>query len=291
MASQSNDIRRAIWLSVLMVTLSSTAIAAAKYVSANVTTAAIVTVQFLICTLVCVPRIKRPRLRSLRTERLGLHLLRGLAGALGFYLFYGAVENISLVDAMMLRQSAPLLVPLVLWSWNREKISKSAWLPLVIGFSGIAVILRPTTAELNWWHVAGLLSALGLAISMVATRKLASTEPTARILFYYCLFSLVCMAPLSVGDFDGLTALDWIAMLYIGIAVSVALELYTRAYGMAPTATIAPINYFSVVLAGIWGWLIWDQVPDRFSILGSILVAVGGILTLYFAQREHTTAA
>ena len=183
-----------------MVTLSSTAIAAAKYVSANVTTAAIVTVQFLICTLVCVPRIKRPRLRSLRTERVGLHLLRGLAGALGFYLFYGAVENISLVDAMMLRQSAPLLVPLVLWSWNREKISKSAWLPLVIGFSGIAVILRPTTAELNWWHVAGLLSALGLAISMVATRKLASTEPTARILFYYCLFSLVCMAPLSVGD-------------------------------------------------------------------------------------------
>jgi len=63
-----------------------------------------------------------------------------------------------------------------------------------------------------------------------------------------------------------------------------ALELYTRAYGMAPASAIAPITYFGVVLGGLWGWLFWDQIPDRWSLLGSALVIVGGLLTIYLAR-------
>jgi len=79
--------------------------------------------------------------------------------------------------------------------------------------------------------------------------------------------------------------LDWLAMLYIGVAIYLVLELYTRAYGMAPTATIAPINYLAVVLAGFWGWLFWNQVPDRWTLLGSVLVIIGGLLTVYHARE------
>ena len=83
----------------------------------------------------------------------------------------------------------------------------NAWLPLFIGFAGIAVILRPSPTGLSWWHAAGLVSALTLAISMVATRKLASPEPTLRILFYYVVLSLVCVTPFRVGDFQSLNTL------------------------------------------------------------------------------------
>ena len=284
MSTDRQDLQRAIFLSVLMVMLGSTAAAATKYVSAHVSTQAIVTFQYFVCTLLCLPRILRCGVQTLRTQRLGLHFMRGLAGVVSFYLFYAALHNIALMDAMMLRQSAPLTVPLVLWVWNREKIPTSAWLPLAIGFAGIAIILRPSPLGLSWWHAGGFLSALGLAISMVGTRKLATTEPTARIVFYYCALSLVCVAPFSMGDFDNLATLDWLALWYVGIAIYLVLVLYTRAYGMAPTAAIAPINYFSVVLAGLWGWLFWDQVPDRWSLTGSVLVIAGGLLTIYLAQ-------
>ncbi|MEZ5572669.1 MAG: DMT family transporter [Halioglobus sp.] len=285
MITQRHAVRHAIFLSIIMVLLGSTAAAMTKYVSAHVTTEAIVTVQYLVGTLMCLPRILRPGLQSLRTQRLGLHMVRGLVGVASFYLFYAALDNIPMLDAMMLRQSAPLSVPLVLWLWLREKVSASAWLPLMIGFVGIAIILRPTPTGLSWWHAGGFLSALGLALSMVSTRKLATTEPTARILFYYCVISLACIAPFSVHDFSGLAALDWFAMLYIGFAIYLTLELYTRAYGMAPTAAIAPINYFAVVLAGLWGWLFWDQIPDVWSVLGSVLVILGGLLTIYLARK------
>lgn len=287
MPSQQHAVRHAIMLSLLMVTLASTAVAATKYASAHVTTAAIITVQYFICTLLCLPRIMRLGNAGLRTTRLGLHLARGLAGVLCFYLFYAALDHIPMMDAMMLRQSAPLSVPLIMWLWGREKVLASAWLPLGIGFAGIAIILRPSPLGLSWWHAAGFLSAVGLAFSMVATRKLATTEPNARILFYYCVLSLACVAPFGLGDLDGLRLLDWAAMVYIGIAIYLVLELYTRAYGMAPTAAIAPINYFAVVLAGFWGWLFWGQVPDHWSLLGSALVMAGGLLTIYLAREKN----
>jgi drug/metabolite transporter (DMT)-like permease len=286
MRAQPQAVRKAIVLSFAMVALASTAVATTKYASQYTSTEAIITVQYLVCTLLCLPRIVRAGMKNLQTQRLGLHLLRGVVGVIGFYLFYASINHIPLVDAMLLRQSAPLMVPLVLWLWFAEKIPNSAWLPLGIGFIGIVVILRPSPEGLSWWHAGGVASAIALAISMVATRRLASSEPTHRILFYYVVLSLVCVAPFSIGDYSGIPLAGWLTMLYVGVAIYGTLDLYTRAYGMAPTAAIAPINYFAVVLAGLWGWLFWAQVPDYWSIAGSCLVILGGLLTIYLASAK-----
>jgi drug/metabolite transporter (DMT)-like permease len=290
LADHTPTVRYAIYLSFLMVAIASTAAAAAKFASGRATTEAIVTIQFLVCTVLCLPPTLRPGLANLATRRLPLHLFRGAVGVLGFYLFFAALDNIPMVDAMLLRQSAPLTVPLVMWIWNRERVPASAWLPLGIGFLGIAIILRPSPEGLSWWHAAGFLSALTLSISMVATFELARTEPGERILFYYFVLSVACVAPFSVGDFGGLRWQEWLAMLYIGIAIYFTLRLYTRAYAIAPASAIAPINYFAVVLAGFWGWLFWDQVPDHWSLLGSLLVIAGGLLTIYLARGAATIA-
>jgi drug/metabolite transporter (DMT)-like permease len=288
MPAQSGEIRKAIALSFIMVGLASTAVAATKFASGYATTAVIVSVQYLVCTLLCLPRIARAGTRNLKTARLGLHFFRGIAGVIGFYLFYASIEHIPMVDAMLLRQSAPLMVPLVLLIWQGEYVTKNTWPPLAIGFIGIAVILRPSSMGLSWWHAAGVISAITLALSMVATRQLARTEPTYRILFYYVVLSLICVAPLSIGSYSGIPLQAWFAMLYIGIAIYGTLDLYTRAYGMAPTEVIAPINYFAVVLAGFWGWLFWQQVPDAWSLTGSAMVIFGGLLTINSSRKKSS---
>jgi drug/metabolite transporter (DMT)-like permease len=205
---------------------------------------------------------------------------------LGFYFYYAVLNHIPLVDAMLLRQTAPLAAPLVMWIWTRDKVPAAAWLPIVIGFVGVAVILRPSPAGLSWWHAAGLASGIALALSMVATYRLATTEPDARILFYYFALSLLCVAPFSVGDFAAIRWQDWLAMLYIGVSIYYTLGLYTRAYAIAPASAIAPITYLAIVLGGLWGWLIWGQIPDRWSLIGSALVIGGGLLTLFLGRAR-----
>ncbi|PLW70149.1 DMT family transporter [Pseudohalioglobus lutimaris] len=281
---QAEQTRQAIYLSLVMVSIASTAAVVTKYASAHASIEAIVTVQYLVCLLLCARVTLRPGLANLRSERLGLHLFRGAVGVLGFYLFYAALEHIPMVDAVLLRQSAPLTVPLVLWAWNREQVPNRALWPLAIGFIGVAVILRPSTAGLSWWHAGGFISALCLGISMVATHKLATSEPASRILFYYFFLSLACVAPFSLGDFGSLRWQDWAAMVYVGVAIYATLRLYTRAYAIAPAHAIAPVNYLAVVLAAFWGWLLWGQVPDRWSLLGSALVIAGAMLTLHLSR-------
>lgn len=281
MTSDGADIRHAVYLSLLMVLLASSAVAAARLASETASTAAIVTVQYAICLLCSLPACLKPGLENLKTTVLGLHLVRGLAGVLGFYLFYAALANIPLVDASLLRQSAPLIVPVVIFLWIRERIPSGDWLPLIIGFAGVVIILRPGPQGLSWWHLAGFLSAAALAVTMVATFRLATTEPDSRILFYYFVISLLCVAPFSLADFSGIQTRDWLAMIYVGVTFYYALVLYTRAYGIAPASTIAPLNYLTVPLGGLWGWLLWQQVPDLWSVTGSALVIAGGLLTLY----------
>jgi drug/metabolite transporter (DMT)-like permease len=290
MTVDRHSVNYAIYLSLMMVLLASTGVVAAKYASFSASTEVIVTVQFAICLLFCLPATLGPERQSLHTQRLGLHLFRGAAGVAGFYLYYVVLDYIPLVDAMMLRQTAPLAVPLVMWAWGREKVPATAWLPITIGFIGVVIILRPSPAGMSWWHAAGLGSGIALAFSMVATFRLATTEPDSRILFYYFSLSLLCVAPFSVGDFAGIRWQDWLAMLYIGVSMYYTLVLYTRAYAIAPASAIAPITYLATVLGGIWGWLIWSQIPDGWTLAGSALVIGGGLLTLFLGRPRRPLA-
>ena len=103
---------------------------------------------------------------------------------------------------------------------------------------------------------------------------------------YYFALSLLCVAPFSVGDFAAIRWQDWLAMLYIGVSIYYTLGLYTRAYAIAPASAIAPITYLAIVLGGLWGWLIWGQIPDRWSLIGSALVIGGGLLTLFLGRAR-----
>ncbi|MEH6550881.1 MAG: DMT family transporter [Pseudomonadales bacterium] len=276
----------AIGLSIIMVALASAAAAATKIATENVSALVIVAAQYVVCLLISIPLVLRSGVSSLQTSRWGMHIFRGLIGVLGFGLYYSALEHTPLVDAVLLRQSAPLCVPLVLWLWQKQGITYSGWLPIIIGFVGVVLILSPSGDEISIWHVAGFFSALTLAISMVATHKLASTEPGQRILFYYFVISLICVLPLTLGQWSSITGRDWALMLFIGIAMYCTLWLYTRAYSMATANVIAPINYIAVVFSGLIGWGLWGHIPNDQAITGIALVIAGGLLTLYLSQRE-----
>ena len=58
------------------------------------------------------------------------------------------------------------------------------------------------------------------------------------------------------------------------------MKLYNHAYANAPASTIAPLTYFGVIFAGVFGWLFWDQIPDAKSLVGMLLIVTGGIMAI-----------
>lgn len=277
-STASESLFKGLALALLMVFLGSTVAAVGKHLAGQVSTATIVLAQYLGCFMLVMPAVLRGGRRALATTAPWLHLVRGVSGVACFYTYYLALGAIPLADATLLRNTAPLIVPLIILLVFRRNLRRQQWWPLLLGFGGIALILRPEGGGLSLWHLMGFVSGVTLAISMVSTRMLAQREPETRILFYYFVISLLLAAPLYATDPQPipLSALPW--LIYVGVAMYLTFVLYTRAYRHASAEILAPINYFAVVFAGLLDWLIWQRVPDATSLAGIALAITGGLL-------------
>lgn len=266
----------------------STAGAAGKLAAQDLNTPMIIFVQYGICLLVMLPKLLRQGTRSLATQRWKTHLIRGAGGWISFFAFYSALADIPLVDATLLRNTAPLFVPLVVWLWAGVIIPKNRWMPLILGFVGIVIILRPSAGDsgLSVAYLIGLSSGALLAVSMVGTRLLSHSESSGTIMFYYFALSLGLSTPLAMLNWQPIPLQSWPYLIYIGLSIFIAMWLYTKAYSYAKPSIVSPISYFSVVFSGLIGWVIWGHVPTQLTVIGIAIVVCAGICTVYLGNSD-----
>ncbi len=259
--------------------------------AAHVPTGTIVFFQNFISLVLFLPWVLRHGVSGVRTSRIGLHILRAIAGLLSQVLMFVAVKRMPLMDAVLLSNSAPLFIPLITWAWLKEKIGGIVWASLIIGFVGIILILKPTSALVsNPTALIATSAAIFSAFALVTVNQLSVTETTERILFYYFLISSIASAPFAISEWHAPTNREWIYLVGIGIFMAISQLLIILAYHQASAGRIAPFNYSVVVFSGLIGWLIWKNTPDMLSLLGVVLVTAGGIFSTKFggpASRGH----
>ena len=276
---------KGITLGIITVSIGSAVSAIGKHLTSLVDISAIVLSQYLICFIFTLPWVFKHGRSALKTAYPWQHLFRGVSGCLCFYSYYVALKYIPLVDASLLRNTAPLIVPLVLLVGFSMGIPRARWLPLLLGFIGIAVMLKPGQQGASIWHLIGLSSGVGLAISMVLTRNLAQKEPESRILFYYFFISLLFVVPFFIINYQPIPLDALPLLILIGVAMYYTFVLYTRAYSYVKASVLAPTSYFAVVFTGILDWIFWDYLPDIWTLVGISLVVWGGLLLL--RQRDN----
>ena len=242
--------------------------------------------QNAISLVIMLPWMLAHGVRELKTDRLPLHIVRALSGLLSQALFFVAVKRMSLVDAVLLVNAAPLFIPLVVLVWLRTPITTMVWAGLVIGFAGVLLILQPSAALIgNPAALIAAAAALFSAIALVTVNQLSSTDQPNTILFYYFLISTIAAAPFGIFDWATPDPHDWWLLVGVGGFMAMAQLFIILAYRHASAQSIAPFNYSVVVFSGLIGWLVWNHVPDRLALLGILLVCVGGILSIMFGGR------
>lgn len=271
----------------------SVAAALIKHTATLVSIELIVAVQYLLCTLLMLPFFLNQGITALATQRFSLHLLRALCGWACFYTYYLAIAHIPLVDAVLLRNAAPLCIPVLVLLLFKVQIGWQRWLMVILGFIGIALIIKPQGNSLNGWHLVGFGSALTLAGSILTTRVLTRTEPTQRVLFYYFALSALLSLPPLFGQTLAIPLKAWLPLLLIGASIWLTMWLYTQAYRFAKASVISPLSYCGVVFTGFWGWYFWDHLPDSKALVGVLLVVIGGTGSVVLGARQlkHSQAA
>ena len=264
MSDDNELVKKGIVMTIAYAFVMSLTALAAKQAQTMIAVSTLVFWQSVFCALILLPQMRgRWQKRPLSVWK--IHFLRSFGGFVGFLFYYWSLNHIPLVEASLLRTCAPLCVPFVVLILHRVRIPKARWLPLIVGFVGVAFVIQPTPAHLNPWHLVGFVSAVGLALSMVTTRMLSQQVSGQETLFVYFFVSTLLSLPLVFLQGDSLRlpmdVWPWVgvvtATLYVGM------YLYNLAYTYAPASVVSPVSYVGVVFSGFWGWAVWGHISRQ----------------------------
>ncbi len=230
-----------------------------------------------VAVLILAPWLLHGGIAGLRTRVPHLHLLRGLAGLAAMYCFFYAIANMPLAEAMLLKLSAPLFIPVAALLILAEPVPVIVRWGLLLGFTGVAVILRPDLSGLSPVALIALLGGAFAALAKVMVRKLSKTEPATRIVFYFAVTGTVVSALPLFWYWRAAPGEIWPWLGAIGIFATLGQLLLTRGFGLAPAARMGTFSFFSVVFGAAFGWMFWDEVLRWTTVAGTLLIVLAGM--------------
>ncbi|GAB4235275.1 MAG: hypothetical protein Kow00109_08470 [Acidobacteriota bacterium] len=236
--------------------------------------------------LAMLPVVLLRRNLSLGSRVWPYHLQRSLAGLAAMYCFFYAIRKLDLASAVLLNYTLPLFMPIIAALWLKEFFGRRTAFAIVLGFCGVAFIVRPGSGVWAPAALVGLAAGCLGALAQVTIRRLTFTEPPLRIVFWFSLVStLVSAVPLAWTPVS-LSLRELLLLFGVGGVAALAQWLLTLGYAGAPAAAVGPFIYSTVVFAGGLDWLLWDVAPDRNTIVGSCLVVAGAVLVLRRSRRR-----
>lgn len=258
-----------------------------RYASQTVDNYTIVFFRNFVGLMLFLPLIMKQGASFVKTEKLWMHTWRSLVGLAAMYGFFYAIAHLKLSNAMVFTYSSPIFIPLIAWLFLKERITKAMLMAAVLGFLGVFCVAKPDQGLWNWVSAIGIASSLLASMAFVTVRTLTKTEPPERIVFYFCLIGSVLSAIPMFWVWRPYALKELFFLIAAGILANVSQIFMSHAYRLAPAGQIAPVNYMAIIFAGIWGFFLWQETPDFYSLFGFGLILLAIILCSPLSQRQR----
>ena len=292
MSAASGNLRSiyAMLIAVLMFSLMDTAmkLLAAHYPAMQVASLRALSSLPLVCAYVA----WRGGFGSMLKVRPGLHLLRGALGICMLALFAFGLKKLSLAEAYSIFFIAPALITAMSVLFLKETVNLARWIAIFVGLLGVLVVLRPEgEGMLTLGGLAILGSAVCYAISAIAARVQARTDTTRQMMFWLMLL-------MAIGA-TTLAAPNWVALdpahvwLLVGLAISgfFGQLAITEAFSHGEASVVAPFEYSALAWGVAIDWLLWQTLPDQYTLIGAAIIIGSGIYLIrhekVHAEAEH----
>lgn len=282
------------WLMVLATVLFAGMGVCVKQASSEVTTAEVVFFRGFVGALMIGALAWRHKL-PLRTKVPRQHFWRSVAGVSALSLWFYTIGTLPLATAVTLNYMSSVwmgvfLIALQLWRrWRQaahRPIHPALLLAVLVGFIGVALVLRPTIQRDQWF--AGAVGLVSGGLSAWAYLQVASLgragEPEHRVVFYFSAFgTLVGLALMGIVHL--LKGQPWVApslgtwgwLLGIGVFATLAQLAMTRAYALGQPLAMASLQYLGIVHAFVLGVWLFGEPVHLLSIAGTVLIVVAGV--------------
>lgn len=244
----------------------------------------------------------RGGLGSLRQHRPTLHLLRGSLMLIAFMCFYVALAGTSLTTATALFFTAPFFITLLSIPLLGEQVGLRRFVGIVIGFVGVLVVLRPSTASFSFYDLLPIAAAFFYSCCQLMVRVAKMTEPPAVMSLYasisFVVLGSLCGLALSTIDAAAGAGVstrfllrswtlpdsaDLLLLTLTGLTSALGFMCSSNAYQREQASRIAPFEYVMIVWVTLLAYLVWSELPDPMTLLGVAMIVGSGI---YVIRRE-----
>ncbi len=207
-----------------------------------------------------------------------------ITGVSAFYAF----STLPLAQVYAILFAAPLLITVLAIPILGETVRLRRWLAVIVGLTGVLVVLRPGQTELGLGHLAALTAAFGGSIASVIVRRIGNDERAVVILLYPMVANFVVMGAALAFVYEPMPITHLGMLAVIAALAWIASRLIVTAYSIGEAAIIAPMQYSQIVWAIVFGLLFFDESIDFYTAVGSGIVIASG---LYIVFREARTTA
>lgn len=225
----------------------------------------------------------------LRSRRPWLQGGRALCLALATTCTFYALRHLPLTINTSISFASPLIVTLIAGPLLGERLSATRLAAILVGFGGVLVVTRPGGAHFHPAMLLAVGTAFATALYSVATRSLAARDPTETTLLYTGLVGSLLFLPfLPFVWVPPATADAWWALAGTVFFGTVGHGLLVLAHKRAPASVLAPFFYAQLIWASLLGWLVFGELPDRWTLAGGAVVLGSG---LYLLRGERPRPA
>jgi permease, DMT superfamily len=217
-----------------------------------------------------------------------LLIIRAGFGTLGILGNFYAVSRLNISDASMLNKLSPFFAIVFSFLFLKEKPKLIQALGVLIAFLGSLFIIKPSMnfAE-TFPAIVGFCGGIGAGAAYTAVRALGQRGVKGpKIVFFFSAFSCIVTLPFIIFDYAPMSLKQTFILLMAGLAASGGQFSITAAYTNAPAKEVSVFDYSQIIFAAVLGYIIFDQIPDIYSVIGYVII-IGVSVLLFFYNKKN----
>ena len=231
------------------------------------------TVQALIVTVLILPKINVYG----RTNYPKLQFLRSVALMMATTLFFFAFSRLGLAEASAIFNISPVLITLGAFLFLREQIGPRRLIGIIVSLLGALLIIRPGTGVFSIYALLPLGAAIFYSTYSLATRFVGTDESPWTSLFYSAIFGAICYSFYIAFYWNPMSNNAILLTIIIGLFGTAGHICLIRALTLGEASLVAPFIYTNLLFTTTWGFVLFGNLPDFWTIVGALIIVAAGI--------------
>ena len=237
--------------------------------------------RFFLGLVIILPYIVKNKDTVLKTTHLKQHFLRAILGLPAMLIYFSALVLLPIEKLTAISFVVPLIVTILAVFFLGEKIYIYRTLALILGFSGMLVIIRPGFVDISIGVYMVLFSALLWSVNIIITKKISKDDSAITILAYQSIF-MSLLSFFIVLFFWEMPSIKTFFYLILAAMCGTVLHLtLNHAFKLVDVSMTQPYSFLNLVFASIIGYFVFDEMPDLYTWIGALIIFTGVLIISY----------